>query len=249
MLRLEKPKDNFTIVCNELLRDKRLSLRAKGLYALMFSKPHDWVFYEGALVEESAEGRDAVRAAMRELADAGWLTKHQPRENGGLLAHSVIRLHITADWKSGDGSTGDGKSAPIKTDNIKTKEVSPPTPKGEPDGFEEIWKARWGRGKASQPRQPAQRAFSAALKKGAKPADILAGVKARVGVDKPDTEYAPMLATWLNQERWKDGSGAAVLSADDLEAARKRQEASAEAHKARMQALVEERSNALLKRA
>ena len=53
MLRLEKPKDNFTIVCNELLRDKRLSLRAKGLYALMFSKPHDWVFYEGALVEGS----------------------------------------------------------------------------------------------------------------------------------------------------------------------------------------------------
>jgi hypothetical protein len=125
MLKLEKPKDNYTMVCNELLRDKRLSLRAKGLYALMFSKPHDWVFYEGALVEESAEGRDAIRAAMRELADAGWLSKYQPRENGGLLAHTVIRLNLTAAWKSGDGSTGDGESTTTKTEITKTDEVSP----------------------------------------------------------------------------------------------------------------------------
>lgn len=37
---LEKPTTDFTMVCNALLRDKALSLRAKGLYGLMFSKPN-----------------------------------------------------------------------------------------------------------------------------------------------------------------------------------------------------------------
>lgn len=41
------------------------------------------------------------------------------------------------------------------------------------------------------PRQPALKAYAAVLKRGATPADILAWVKACVGVDKEDTVYAP----------------------------------------------------------
>lgn len=65
-----------------------------------------------------------------------------------------------------------------------------------------------------QPRKPAARAYAAALKRGAKHEDILAAVKARVGVDKPDTIYAPMLVTWLNQDRWESTVPAAQASAD-----------------------------------
>jgi hypothetical protein len=46
---------------------------------------------------------------------------------------------------------------------------------------------------------------------------FLAGVKARVGVDpdKVGTSFAPQLATWLNQERWKAlGDGAGMNSGD-----------------------------------
>lgn len=125
MLKLEKPKDNFTIVCNEPLRDKRISLRAKGLYALTYSKPTDWRFYEAALMEESTEGRDAVRGAMKELIEAGWVSKRQPRGDRGCIVQTVICLHLSAAWKSVDGSTVDGESASTNTDNTKTEELTP----------------------------------------------------------------------------------------------------------------------------
>jgi len=75
MFKVEKPQADFTIVCNAVLRDARLSLRTKGLYALMFSKPEDWIFHEAALMKESTEGRDAVRGAFKELLDTNWLSK------------------------------------------------------------------------------------------------------------------------------------------------------------------------------
>lgn len=34
----------FTQIVNAVLEDKRISLKAKGLYAFMFSKPDNWSF-------------------------------------------------------------------------------------------------------------------------------------------------------------------------------------------------------------
>ncbi len=121
---LEKPNADFTMVCNALLRDKSISLRAKGLYALMFSKPNGWVFHEAALLNESTEGRDALRAAMKELLGARWIEKRQPRD-GGQFRGNIFRMCLTVDWKSDDGETGAGNSTPSNTDETKTDEVIP----------------------------------------------------------------------------------------------------------------------------
>jgi hypothetical protein len=57
---------------------------------------------------------------------------------------------------------------------------------------------------------PALKAYIAARRKRVTHAAILAGVKARRGVDKPDTECAPQLVTWLNQNRWEGEAQADV---------------------------------------
>lgn len=44
MAKLNRPKNDFTIVSNFLLNDKTLSFKAKGLFAYLFSKPDDWDF-------------------------------------------------------------------------------------------------------------------------------------------------------------------------------------------------------------
>jgi hypothetical protein len=114
---------------------------------------------------------------MKELLATRWIEKCQPRE-GGKFGGVTFRMHLTVDWKTGDGLTGDGKSAPSNTDYIKTDKPILPTPKGEPDGFKEIWKARWSRGAiATHIKQRAMKAYSATLKRGVKHADILACVK------------------------------------------------------------------------
>ena len=78
-----KRKTNFTIIGNAGLKDKRLSLKAKGLLAYMLSLPDDWVFYETELMDHSKDGRDAIRSALKELEKSGYLIRHQKREDNG----------------------------------------------------------------------------------------------------------------------------------------------------------------------
>lgn len=65
----------FTQVANSVLIDKTLSLRAKGLFAYIYSKPYGWEFSSHRMAKESVEGRDAIRTATKELLTAGYLSK------------------------------------------------------------------------------------------------------------------------------------------------------------------------------
>lgn len=196
--RLKKPNYSFTCIVNALLRDPNISLKAKGLYSVMFSKPNDWVFYEVALVKESRDGRDAVPAGLDELEKAGWLSRIQSREKDS-FSRAVFELHTVAG-KSGDGKAANGKSAPRKADIIKTKSVIPPTPNGEPNGFEEFWFAYPS--KVGKPKE-----LTAWRRVKAPHADVMNGLrrwKASEQWTKDKGLFVPHPATRLHREGWND---------------------------------------------
>lgn len=64
---------NYTTISNYHLRDKRLSLKAKGLLTLMLSLPNDWDYSAAGLVAIVKEGEGAVKSALKELKDYGYL--------------------------------------------------------------------------------------------------------------------------------------------------------------------------------
>jgi hypothetical protein len=191
-------------------------------------------------------GEKQIRNAIEALVQAGFVIRGN--FSGGNVNRTYwYRLAERAEAFSLNGQTKFGrKGQTITDDKPDEKQTIPPTPRGEPDGFEEIWKVVWKRGGGSQPRQPAARAYAAAIKNGAKHEVILAAVKARIGVDKPDTVYAPMLSTWLNQRRWENEGAEPVMSAADLDAANRRLEERQKRHREQMAKLAEERSNKLL---
>jgi len=92
MNKLRKPTSDFTIIPNALLRDASISFKAKGLYALLFSKPDDWVYIEDALLKECLDGRDSFRSGLKELGDAGWIRKEQVRDKQGNFLHTELWL-------------------------------------------------------------------------------------------------------------------------------------------------------------
>lgn len=121
-----RPRRDFTILRNAAIRDPSLSLKAKGMLALMLSYPDDWTYHLTHLEGLSADGRDATRAAVRELEAAGYVTRRQTRDEGGRLAHAEYMVADTVDGLSVDGSTGDGspvdgKPATTKTEGTKTE--------------------------------------------------------------------------------------------------------------------------------
>lgn len=69
---------------------------------------------------------------------------------------------------------------------------------GDPDGFAE-W---WDRYPLKTDRRHAAQAYAAALRRGAKPPDLLAGL-ARYSF-QPDPKFWPHGSTWLNGDRWRD---------------------------------------------
>jgi len=89
-----KRKTNFTIIGNTGLKDKQLSLKAKGLLAYMLSLPDDWTFYETELIEHCTDGRDSVRSGLKELESKGYLVRTQPRVKEGKFGKK--------DWKISD---------------------------------------------------------------------------------------------------------------------------------------------------
>lgn len=77
--------NNYTVMSNYHLRDKSLSLKAKGLLSLMLSLPETWDYTLSGLARISLEGKDAIRAAVVELEKAGYIQRSRTRNEKGHL--------------------------------------------------------------------------------------------------------------------------------------------------------------------
>ena len=66
---------NFTIMSNHHFKEKKMSLKAKGLLSLMLSLPEDWNYSISGLVTLSKDGKDSVMSALGELETFGYLER------------------------------------------------------------------------------------------------------------------------------------------------------------------------------
>nr|DAW76057.1 MAG TPA: Dna polymerase B [Bacteriophage sp.] len=90
VIRVHKSK-NYTVMSNTHLRDKRLSLKAKGLLSVMLSLPDNWDYSIAGLVAISKENETAVKSALNELKDNNYVvvTKENPtKSNGGRIKYT-----------------------------------------------------------------------------------------------------------------------------------------------------------------
>lgn len=84
VFRVEKTRD-YTVMSNTHLKDKSLSLKAKGLLTQMLSLPEDWDYTLKGLASLNRDGKDAIREAVRELERAGYVIRRRVRDGRGRL--------------------------------------------------------------------------------------------------------------------------------------------------------------------
>ena len=85
VFRTEKTED-FTIMSNYHFKDKRLSMKAKGLLSMMLSFSDDWQYSLNGLDAMSKEGLTAIRAMVQELEANDYLVRRRLRNKQGRLS-------------------------------------------------------------------------------------------------------------------------------------------------------------------
>lgn len=86
----EKKERDYTVINNTVLKDERLSWKAKGVFCYLLSLPEDWVIYQSELLKHSTDGRESLRNAINELEEYGYLIIDKKRDEKG---------HFTAIYK------------------------------------------------------------------------------------------------------------------------------------------------------
>lgn len=103
--------DNYTVMSNYHLKDRYLSLKAKGLLSVVLSLPEDWEYSIQGLASISRENETSIKSALKELKENGYLiiTKRMPNEtNSGRIeyewdfyecSHAISRSMLTQRGK------------------------------------------------------------------------------------------------------------------------------------------------------
>ena len=152
VFRVERTSD-YTVMSNYHLRDKRLSLKAKGLLSQMLSLPEDWDYTLAGLCYINRESKDAIRTAIHELEQAGYIHRRQTTDSGGKFAGNVYTIYERpqgppsgepSSEKPSSGNPTTGKPMPEKptqqniekqntdqsnTDSIPFRAAAPPEAK------------------------------------------------------------------------------------------------------------------------
>lgn len=79
----EKKERDFTVINNTVLKDARLSWKAKGLFCYLLSLPEDWIIYQSELLNHATDGRESLRNAIQELEQLGYLQIEKKRDDKG----------------------------------------------------------------------------------------------------------------------------------------------------------------------
>lgn len=93
VIRVQKT-DNYTVMSNHHLRNKEMSLKAKGLMSLMLSLPPSWDYSIGGLVSICKESHTSIRSALKELEQNQYLVRERKNNEKGYFTYEYTLYEI-----------------------------------------------------------------------------------------------------------------------------------------------------------
>ena len=119
IIRVDK-RSNYTVVDNTFIRDMNLSMKAKGLMLLMLSLPPEWDYSVAGLAAICKEGMTAIRGALKELEECGYLRRERRNSEKGYFVYEYILSEIPQPY-NGNLHTDEEQAAEVHTENTHTE--------------------------------------------------------------------------------------------------------------------------------
>ena len=236
--RIEKNRD-YTVMANIHLRDRRLSLKAKGLLSLCLSLPDQWECSIEGFAAMSKDGKASVRSAVQELEAAGYITRtSQERTEDGRYGLTEYIVREEPDDMPEDALTVCEKQTrtacdfpttenrtQLNTNQVSTentplppqtggRRVSKSIPEWEPDMFARFW--------ALYPRGEDKRRAAKEWDKLRPDRKLMEIMSAALKRQMASEEWrrgvgVPYACRWLSNRRWEDErlGGAAPTDTED----------------------------------
>lgn len=110
----------FTTVYRDVAQDRRLSLKARGLFLLLQSLPETWQYTISGLATLAGTGKDQIRSGLAELLEVGYLVKEQAHDAGGKFAGNIFILQEEAPLSENPTTVGE-QIAPLSGNPIPEK--------------------------------------------------------------------------------------------------------------------------------
>lgn len=112
----------YAQISREMLRDRDLSLKAKGLLSYLLSLKDDWKIYHSQLMHALNIGESCLTSTMQELIDKGYAKRERSRNEKGM--YTPYRYEIS-EFKRflPNGKIQPGSSSPENQDLRKNEEI------------------------------------------------------------------------------------------------------------------------------
>ena len=78
-----KTTKNFTMISNNILKDKELSMKDRGVLCTLCSLPDEWDFSINGLNAIVPDGTSSIRASIENLEKLGYLVRTKTRDSQG----------------------------------------------------------------------------------------------------------------------------------------------------------------------
>ena len=113
-------KKGFVVLFRSAAQDDRLSLEARGLFALMVSLPENWSYTVAGLAKKAGCGREKARRLLQELQTVGYLVREQSHDDGGKFSGAVYVLQDEAPLPE-NPSNGEEEKTPLPKKPVNGK--------------------------------------------------------------------------------------------------------------------------------
>lgn len=87
-----KSDGRYLILNRDILENKKLSLKERGLLVTLLSLPDTWVLTINGLASILPDGKQAIRNSMDNLIKLGYVVKFQTRSSNGTFGETSIEV-------------------------------------------------------------------------------------------------------------------------------------------------------------
>lgn len=123
IFRVEK-NANYVVMSNHHLRNKEMSLKAKGLLSLILSLPPEWNYSLAGLCAICKESQTAMRSALKELETNHYLVRKRQKNSLGHFEYEYIVYEVPHTENAHTGSQNARKEHTENRSQISKEELN-----------------------------------------------------------------------------------------------------------------------------